>query len=84
MMKGDALKERTYNHVAFRVEPHDFEDYVERVEKLGLEILPGRSRVQGEGRSLYFYDYDHHLFEIHDGTLQTRLERYNRREHKDG
>jgi hypothetical protein len=32
-------------------------------------------RVEGEGRSLHFYD-DNHLFELHTGTLEERLERY--------
>ena len=31
-----------------------------------------------EGRSLYFYDFDNNLFELHTGTLQERLERYAR------
>jgi hypothetical protein len=26
--------------------------------------------------SLYFYDDDNHLFELHTGTLAERLERY--------
>lgn len=29
-----------------------------------------------EGDSLYFYDYDNHLFEIHTGTLEKRLYKY--------
>ncbi len=37
-----------------------------------------RSRVEGEGRSLYFYDYDNHLFELHTGTLFQRLQKYLR------
>lgn len=32
--------------------------------------------MEGEGRSLYFYDYDNHLFELHTGTLTERLKRY--------
>ena len=34
------------------------------------------ARVEGEGSSLYFHDWDNHLFELHTGTLETRLERY--------
>ncbi len=30
----------------------------------------------GEGHSLYFYDHDNHLFELHTGTLEERLARY--------
>nr|WP_277871356.1 hypothetical protein [Chroococcidiopsis cubana] len=41
-----------------------------------MEIRESRSRVEGEGSSLYFYDYDNHLFELHTGTLAQRLARY--------
>ena len=47
-----------------------------RLEALGVEIRPPRSRVDGEGLSLYFYDFDNHLFELHTGTLEQRLNRY--------
>jgi len=30
----------------------------------------------GEGRSIYFYDHDNHLFELHTGNLEERLARY--------
>jgi len=43
---------------------------------LGLTLRPPRPRVGGEGRSLYVYDFDGHLFELHSGTLDERLERY--------
>ena len=42
----------------------------------GLEIRESRPRVEGEGHSLYFYDDDNHLFELHTGTLEERLDRY--------
>ena len=77
IMEGDPLSEKTYNHVAFKIAQEDFDKYSERVKTLGLEIREGRSRVSGEGNSLYFYDYDNHLFELHTGTLQQRLDRYN-------
>jgi catechol 2,3-dioxygenase-like lactoylglutathione lyase family enzyme len=77
-MKGDALPTRTYNHVAFRIENEDFDDYRERIESLDLDLRESRPRVEGEGRSLYFHDRDNHLFELHTGTLTERLARYCR------
>ena len=76
VMEGEALPVRSYNHVAFKIDDAEFETYQARIEALGLEILPPRKRVPGEGRSIYFYDEDNHLFELHTGTLAERLERY--------
>jgi len=76
IMEGDPLKEKTYNHVAFKIPPEELEARAERARALGVEIREGRSRVRGEGSSLYFYDYDNHLFELHTGTLEQRLRRY--------
>ena len=78
VMEGESLPTRTYNHVAFKISEADFETYQERIRKLGLDFKPPRPRVDGEGRSLYFYDFDNHLFELHTGALSQRLERYNR------
>ena len=76
VMEGEPLPSRTYNHVAFKIEDADFEACEAKVKAMGLEIRPPRQRVPGEGRSLYFYDDDNHLFELHTGTLAARLERY--------
>jgi catechol 2,3-dioxygenase-like lactoylglutathione lyase family enzyme len=77
IMEGEPLAEKTYNHVALKVAETDFEKYVKRVRSLDVEILEGRDRMNGEGKSLYFYDYDNHLFELHTGTLGQRIELYN-------
>ena len=66
----------TYNHIAFKIPASAMDDYRARIEALGLEIRESRPRVEGEGHSLYFYDDDNHLFELHTGTLEERLERY--------
>jgi catechol 2,3-dioxygenase-like lactoylglutathione lyase family enzyme len=76
VMEGESLPTRTYNHIAFKIPASAIEDYRTRIEALGLEIRESRPRVEGEGRSLYFYDDDNHLFELHTGTLEERLERY--------
>jgi fosfomycin resistance protein FosX len=75
-MEGLPPAERSYQHVAFRVRQEDLSQYRERLESIGAEVLPSRSRVPGEGESLYVYDFDNHLFELHSGTLEERLTRY--------
>lgn len=77
LMQGEPLAEKTYNHIAFEIAEADYEQYKERVEAMGLEIREPRTRIDGEGRSLYFYDYDNHLFELHTGTLSERLKAYH-------
>ena len=76
IMEGESLPTRTYNHIAFKITEADYAACLERVQALGLEVREGRSRVEGEGRSIYFHDHDNHLFELHTGTLEERLRRY--------
>lgn len=76
IMEGRQI-DRSYNHIAFKIEEEDVEKYRMSIKRLGLEINEGRTRVEGEGQSIYFYDYDNHLFELHTGTLKERLKRYN-------
>lgn len=76
IMDGEGLPTRTYNHVAFKISEADYPACLERVQVLGIEVREGRSRVAGEGRSIYFHDHDNHLFELHTGTLADRLKRY--------
>lgn len=79
IMEGESLPTKTYNHIAFKIDSIEVDDYLERINSLGLEIKDGRGRVTGEGQSIYFYDYDNHLFELHTGTLEERLNRYSQR-----
>jgi catechol 2,3-dioxygenase-like lactoylglutathione lyase family enzyme len=68
--------DRTYRHVAFKVPEGDLARYEARLRAAGAEIRPPRPRVAGEGESLYFYDFDNNLFELHTGTLEQRLAVY--------
>jgi catechol 2,3-dioxygenase-like lactoylglutathione lyase family enzyme len=77
IMEGDPMPARTYNHVAFKLSPNDYDKRLASIKELGLEVREARKRVEGEGRSIYFYDYDNHLFELHTGTLAERLVRYS-------
>ncbi len=76
IMEGEVLSEKSYNHVALKITEESFAMFEQRVRESGVECRTSRPRVSGEGRSLYFYDYDNHLFELHTGTLSQRLEAY--------
>ncbi len=76
VMEGEPLPARSYNHVAFRIAPGDYQMYLDRIRTLGLDLREGRSRIGGEGQSIYFHDHDNHLFELHTGTLADRLAAY--------
>jgi catechol 2,3-dioxygenase-like lactoylglutathione lyase family enzyme len=75
-MEGEPPKDRSYRHLAFKVSEQELAEIESRLQVLGVEIKPPRARVEGEGQSLYFYDFDNHLFELHTGTLEDRLQRY--------
>jgi len=71
---GEPLPQRSYNHIAFKIDENDIDSYLIKIKEAGAEIRPDRpTRKPGEGRSIYFYDYDNHLFELHTGTLSERL-----------
>jgi fosfomycin resistance protein FosX len=78
IMHGDPLPTRTYNHIAFKVSLEQLSKAKLAIEKLGLDFRTSRPRVAGEGQSLYFHDYDNHLFELHTGTLDERLAAYRK------
>ncbi|MCW5589992.1 MAG: FosX/FosE/FosI family fosfomycin resistance hydrolase [Legionellales bacterium] len=75
IMEGESI-EKTYNHVALRVNADELEQFAAKIRAYGLTILKDRKRNEAEGKSLYFYDYDNHLFELHTGDLETRLAFY--------
>lgn len=76
VMEDTNTLQRTYHHVAFKIADTGVEDYLDKINKLNLELKPPRDRVAGEGYSIYFYDYDNNLFELHTETLEKRLATY--------
>lgn len=76
IMESEAIVHRTYHHIAFKIEEQDIDIYLKKIKNLNLELKPPRQRMSGEGYSIYFYDYDNNLFELHTGTLSQRLTSY--------
>lgn len=46
IMEGEPLPERSYNHIAFKIDDADFDRYAERIGRLGLDMRPPRPRVE--------------------------------------
>lgn len=77
VMEDANILNRTYHHVAFKISNSDVDSYLDKIKALNLELKPPRKRVSGEGYSIYFYDYDNNLFELHTETLEKRLSSYS-------
>ena len=78
VMEDTNILNRTYHHIAFKISDLDVDYYLNKIEELNLELKSPRKRVCGEGYSIYFYDYDNNLFELHTETLEKRLATYEK------
>ena len=45
-MVGGPLRDKSYNHVVFKMTPDDYNDRLQRIPARGLELKEGRSRVK--------------------------------------
>lgn len=68
IMQGRGRQDQSREHIAFKIPDDEYDSRLQLIRSLGLEVKEGRPRIEGEGRSIYFYDYDNHLFELHSGT----------------
>lgn len=75
LMRGEPTA-RSYRHIAFSASAAELPLFEQRLHMLGIEQLTSRPRITGEGESLYFYDYDNNLLELHSGNLSERLQTY--------
>jgi catechol 2,3-dioxygenase-like lactoylglutathione lyase family enzyme len=76
MQDPDARRPRSYDHVALSIEAGRADELRARLLAAGAELVPSRPRVDGEAESIYFHDFDDHLFELHTGDLAERLRHY--------
>jgi len=81
-MEGEPPAARSYAHIALEVPEDALDGFRARLEAAGATVLPGRARIPAEGRSIYFYDFDNHLFELHAGSLEARLAGYEAEERR--
>ena len=61
---------RTGDHIAFRATPEILEATVAKLQTMGREFMRARSNT-----SLYFFDYDNHVFELDTEDLDLQLGR---------
>jgi catechol 2,3-dioxygenase-like lactoylglutathione lyase family enzyme len=62
---------RTGDHIAFRATPEILEATVAKLQAMGREFIRARSN-----RSLYFFDYDDHVFELDAEDIDEELGRH--------
>lgn len=71
LVQGDPAPSRTDDHIAFSVQETELPILAERLASLGIESQ--MSRPGTAAKSLYFVDYDNHLFELHAGEFEREL-----------
>ncbi|ATH95290.1 metallothiol transferase fosB [Bacillus glycinifermentans] len=68
----------SYTHIAFSIKQEDLPYWEMKLHGLGVNVLKGRKRHEGDKDSIYFSDPDGHKFELHTGTLLDRLAYYQK------
>lgn len=68
LVEANVRRARTGDHIAFRATAEVLEATAARLQTLGCEFIRARSN-----RSLYFFDYDDHVFELNAEDLDKEL-----------
>lgn len=71
LVQGEPAVSRTDDHIAFSVQEAELPALADKLAALGLESQ--MSRAGTAAKSLYFVDYDNHLFELHTGHFEREL-----------
>ena len=70
LVGADVTRERTGDHIAFRVAPEAISSMADKLKSKGLEFILSHS-----GTSLYFFDFDNHVFELDSSGEEEELNR---------
>jgi catechol 2,3-dioxygenase-like lactoylglutathione lyase family enzyme len=68
LAKAAVERQRTGDHIAFHVTKADLSATAEKLKAMNLEFILARS-----DSSLYFFDYDNHIFELDTTDLASEL-----------
>ena len=70
LVAADISRERTGDHVAFRVAPETIPAVADKLKSKGYEFI-----LSSSGTSLYFFDFDNHTFELDSSDHELELDR---------
>ncbi|HEY1773728.1 MAG TPA: VOC family protein [Gammaproteobacteria bacterium] len=70
LVKADVKRERTGDHVAFRVAPEIIPKIADKLKAKGYKTILNKT-----GTSLYFFDFDDHVFELDSSDQEQELDR---------
>ena len=70
LIGADVKRERTGDHIAFRVARETIQAVADKLKSKGFDFIMPKS-----GTSLYFFDFDNHVFELDSSDLEQELNR---------
>jgi catechol 2,3-dioxygenase-like lactoylglutathione lyase family enzyme len=70
LVAADISRERTGDHVAFRVAPETIPAIAGKLKSKGYEFI-----LTPSSASLYFFDFDNHVFELDSSKHELELDR---------
>ena len=68
LVGADVKRERTGDHVAFRVARETIQSIAGKLKSKGCEFI-----LSDAGTSLYFFDFDNHVFELDSSDQEQEL-----------
>ena len=68
LAQGSMERPRTGDHIAFRISKTEMDAAAAKLKGMGMEIILARADT-----SLYFFDYDNHVFELDTADLAAEL-----------
>ena len=70
LVGAEAKRERTGDHIAFRVAPETIPSIADKLKSKGCEFI-----LSDSGTALYFFDFDNHVFELNSSDEEQELNR---------